>query len=88
MIICPVLVLDPTLPVSDINYYHCLKIVDILKETEKDSKNLFGFYGSQRMKDWQEVVSALLCSCIATLEDEPNNVIKKNVVCLYVFSGM
>ncbi|KAF0287766.1 CDK5 regulatory subunit-associated protein 3 [Amphibalanus amphitrite] len=41
---------------SHINYYHCLKIVDILKETEKDSKNLFGFYGSQRMKDWQEVV--------------------------------
>lgn len=41
---------------AHINYYHCLRIVDILKETEKDTKNLFGFYGSQRMKDWQEVV--------------------------------
>ncbi|KAG0723741.1 CDK5 regulatory subunit-associated protein 3 [Chionoecetes opilio] len=39
-----------------INYFHCLKIIDILKETEKDSKNILGWYGSQRMKDWQEVV--------------------------------
>lgn len=39
-----------------INYFHCIKIVDILKETEKDSKNILGWYGSQRMKDWQEVV--------------------------------
>lgn len=41
---------------SHINYFHCVKIVDILKETEADSKNLFGRYGSQRMKDWQEIV--------------------------------
>lgn len=41
-----------------INYFHCLKIVDILKETEADSKNLFGRYGSQRMKDWQDIVSS------------------------------
>jgi len=41
---------------AHINYYHCLRIIEILKETEKDSKNLFGWYGSQRMKDWQEVV--------------------------------
>lgn len=27
---------------SYINYFHCLKIVEILKETEADSKNLFG----------------------------------------------
>ncbi len=40
----------------DINYFHCLQIVEILKETEADSKSLFGRYGSQRMKDWQEVV--------------------------------
>ena len=32
--------------------------MDILKETEADTKNFFGSYGSQRMKDWQEVVSA------------------------------
>ncbi|EFA00941.1 CDK5 regulatory subunit-associated protein 3 [Tribolium castaneum] len=40
-----------------INYFHCLKIIEILKETEADSKNLFGRYGSQRMKDWQQIVS-------------------------------
>ncbi|XP_054263044.1 CDK5 regulatory subunit-associated protein 3-like [Macrosteles quadrilineatus] len=39
-----------------INYFHCIRIVEILKETEADSKNVFGRYGSQRMKDWQEVV--------------------------------
>lgn len=42
---------------SDINYFHCLKIVEILKETEADTKNLFGRYGSQRMKDWQEILN-------------------------------
>uniref|UniRef100_A0A914CPB4 CDK5RAP3-like protein n=1 Tax=Acrobeloides nanus TaxID=290746 RepID=A0A914CPB4_9BILA len=42
---------------SYINYFHCKEIVDILKDTEKDSKNIFGYYSSQRMKDWQEVVN-------------------------------
>ena len=42
---------------TNINYFHCLQITDILKETEKDTKNFFGSYGSQRMKDWQEVVA-------------------------------
>ena len=41
---------------TDINYFHCLQIVEILKETEADTRSLFGRYGSQRMKDWQEVV--------------------------------
>lgn len=41
---------------TDINYYHCLQIVEILKETEADTRSLFGSYGSKRMKDWQEVV--------------------------------
>ncbi|XP_049819769.1 CDK5 regulatory subunit-associated protein 3 [Aethina tumida] len=41
-----------------INYFHCLKIVDILKETEVDTKNLFGRYGSQRMKDWNDILSS------------------------------
>ncbi|PSN58422.1 hypothetical protein C0J52_02807 [Blattella germanica] len=41
---------------SYINYFHCRKIIEILKETEASSKNFFGSYGSQRMKDWQEVV--------------------------------
>lgn len=39
-----------------INYFHCQKIIEILKETEADTKNLFGRYGSKRMKDWLDVV--------------------------------
>uniref|UniRef100_A0A182K6P7 Uncharacterized protein n=1 Tax=Anopheles christyi TaxID=43041 RepID=A0A182K6P7_9DIPT len=41
---------------AHVNYFHCIRIVDILKTTEADSKNVFGRYGSQRMKDWQEIV--------------------------------
>jgi len=41
---------------SNINYFQCLRIIEILKETEKESKNFFGSYGSQRMKDWQQIV--------------------------------
>uniref|UniRef100_A0A4W4ENG8 CDK5 regulatory subunit associated protein 3 n=1 Tax=Electrophorus electricus TaxID=8005 RepID=A0A4W4ENG8_ELEEL len=38
--------------------HHCLHwIVEILKGTEASSKNIFGRYSSQRMKDWQEIVS-------------------------------
>ncbi|XP_068439432.1 CDK5 regulatory subunit-associated protein 3 [Clinocottus analis] len=42
---------------SYIHYFHCLRIVEILKGTEASSKNIFGRYSSQRMKDWQEIVS-------------------------------
>ncbi|XP_053966100.1 CDK5RAP3-like protein isoform X1 [Anastrepha ludens] len=41
---------------TNINYYHCKEIVEILKQTEKDTKSVFGTYGSQRMKDWQEIL--------------------------------
>lgn len=41
---------------SYINYFHCQRIVEILRETEKNSKNIFGQYSSQRMKDWQEII--------------------------------
>ena len=34
-----------------------MKIIEILKETEKKSKNIFGMYSSQRMKDWNNIVS-------------------------------
>uniref|UniRef100_A0A183CC37 CDK5 regulatory subunit associated protein 3 n=1 Tax=Globodera pallida TaxID=36090 RepID=A0A183CC37_GLOPA len=40
-----------------INYFHCKQIVDILRETEKETKNIFGMYSSQRMKDWKEIIS-------------------------------
>ncbi|KAK2111756.1 CDK5 regulatory subunit-associated protein 3 [Saguinus oedipus] len=35
---------------SYIHYFHCLRIVDLLKGTEASSKNIFGRYSSQRMK--------------------------------------
>jgi len=38
-----------------INYFHCIRIVELLKETESSSKNIFGSYSSQRMKDWLEI---------------------------------
>ncbi|XP_072343675.1 CDK5 regulatory subunit-associated protein 3 isoform X3 [Scyliorhinus torazame] len=41
---------------SYIHYFHCLRIVEILRRTEVSTKNIFGGYSSQRMKDWQEIV--------------------------------
>lgn len=34
----------------DINYFHCLRILELLKVSESGSKNIFGYYSSQRMK--------------------------------------
>jgi len=42
---------------AHINYFHCLKIIEILKDTEVDSKNFFGQYGSKRMIDWKKIIS-------------------------------
>lgn len=42
---------------SYIHYFHCLRIVEILRRTEASTKNIFGGYSSQRMKDWQEITS-------------------------------
>ncbi|XP_030382960.1 CDK5RAP3-like protein [Scaptodrosophila lebanonensis] len=41
---------------TNINYFHVKEIIEILKQTEKDTKSVFGTYGSQRMKDWQEIL--------------------------------
>ncbi|NXW11937.1 CK5P3 protein, partial [Fregetta grallaria] len=43
---------------ADLHYFHCLRIVEILKGTEASTKNLFGRYSSQRMK-----VSMCLGAC-------------------------
>ena len=40
----------------ELDYFSCEKIVEVLKKTESDSKNMFGYYSSQRMKDWQEIL--------------------------------
>lgn len=34
----------------DINYFHCLEIMRLLKLTEDNHKNIFGRYSSQRLK--------------------------------------
>ena len=41
---------------AHINYWHCAEIVEILKDTEKDTKNFFGQYGSQRMALWKDIL--------------------------------
>ena len=34
----------------DLDYFSSIQIVEILKTTERESKNMFGMYSSQRMK--------------------------------------
>jgi hypothetical protein len=34
-----------------------VEIVEVLKDTEKDTKNFLGQYGSQRMSLWKEIVA-------------------------------
>ncbi|CAB3362430.1 Hypothetical predicted protein [Cloeon dipterum] len=43
---------------SYLDYWGCKGVIDVLRETEKDSKNFLGQYGSRRMKDWQEIVKS------------------------------
>ena len=43
----------------DINYFHCLRIVELLKISEHATKNIFGGYSSKRMK-----VLCIYVSCI------------------------
>jgi len=42
--------------------------VEVLKETEADSKNFLGMYGSQRMKDWQEILKLYQKDCLYLAE--------------------
>lgn len=55
-----------------IDYFKCKKIVDILKQTEADTKNFFGYYSSQRMKDWQEIVNLYERDCVYLAEIATN----------------
>jgi len=41
---------------THIHYFHCEKIMELLKECGEGSTNIFGQYSSQRMKDWQIIV--------------------------------
>jgi len=41
---------------SYITYYHCKRIVELLKVSEADTRSFFGSYSSKRMNDWLEIV--------------------------------
>lgn len=41
---------------SKLDYFKSKKIFEMLKTIEAGSKNIFGYYTSQRMKDWQDIV--------------------------------
>lgn len=41
---------------SVFDYYVCKHIIEILKNTDKSSKNIFGQYTSKRFQDWQEIL--------------------------------
>lgn len=43
---------------SKLDYFRSKEIIEILKTTEASSKNIFGYYSSQRMKDWQDIIHA------------------------------
>uniref|UniRef100_A0A7N8YPI4 CDK5 regulatory subunit associated protein 3 n=1 Tax=Mastacembelus armatus TaxID=205130 RepID=A0A7N8YPI4_9TELE len=64
---------------SYIHYFHCLRIVEILKGTEASSKNIFGRYSSQRMKDWQEIVSLYEADNVGTHLSELASLLIRNV---------
>lgn len=53
---------------SKLDYFKSKRIVELLKETEADSKNIFGYYSSQRMKDWQDIVYSYERDCIFLAE--------------------
>lgn len=57
---------------SRIDYSRCTSIIDILRTTEASTKNIFGYYSSQRMKDWQEIVNLYERDCVFLAEWSTN----------------
>lgn len=53
---------------SKLDYFKSKRIVEILTDTEADTKNFFGYYSSQRMKDWQDIVRSYEKDCIFLAE--------------------
>lgn len=45
------------LSATNINFYNCQAILEVLLETEKDSKNMLGMYTSTRISDWRQICS-------------------------------
>ena len=60
--------------VIGINYFHCLKVLELLKVAEGDQKSLFGQYTSQRVK---------VMSCYPIIFDD--NVFYRNGLRLSIF---
>lgn len=63
---------------SKLDYPKSKQIVEILRTTEADSKNFFGYYSSQRMKDWQEIVRCYERDCIYLAEDSTDLIRETN----------
>ena len=42
--------------VLDVNYFHCLEIVELLKTVGCGEKNIFGQYSSDVMKAWNGII--------------------------------
>lgn len=53
---------------SKLDYFKSKRIVEILRTTEANSKNIFGYYSSQRMKDWQDIVYLYEKDCVYLAE--------------------
>ena len=53
---------------SKLDYFNSKRIVEILRTTEASSKNIFGYYSSQRMREWQDIVSSYEKDCIYLAE--------------------
>lgn len=60
-----------------LDYFSALKLVEILKETEKESQNLFGIYSSKRMKNWKTIVSNYEKNSIYLIESA--QILQRNV---------
>lgn len=49
--------LSSFLLLAALNYFQCKRVVELLKVSEADTRNIFGRYSSQRMRDWQDIMS-------------------------------
>lgn len=53
---------------SKLDYFKSKRVVEILQTTEASTKGFFGYYSSQRMKDWQDIVRCYERNCIYMAE--------------------
>ena len=58
---------------SAINFFHCRRIIELLKDTECGEKNIFGQYSSQKMKVFYKLGYKQICivhsrPCLCTID--------------------